>query len=87
MPVYSYKCKKCGVLADKINTIDNRKQGPECCGEIMTQYYGNYHVVPDFEPYIDYNLSEKPVYVKSKQHRKQIMKERGISEKYGKNWI
>lgn len=50
----------------------------------MTRVIGNYSVVPDLQPYYDENLE---AYVKSKQHRRQLMAERGVSEKFGTNWL
>jgi hypothetical protein len=40
----------------------------------------NVNVQPDLEPYVDDQMGHEPVYVKSKQHRKQLMKERGLVE-------
>lgn len=61
-------------------------KAPECCSQPMKQVIGNYHVVGDLEPYMDENLSDQPVYVRSKKHRRQLMKEAGVVEKFGKNW-
>jgi hypothetical protein len=40
-------------------------------------------VVPDLEPYYDENLEK---YIKSKRHRKQVMREQEVCESYGKGW-
>jgi hypothetical protein len=40
-------------------------------------------VVGDLEPYYDDNLETG---IKSKQHRKEVMRERGVYEKFGKGW-
>ncbi len=87
MPIYEYKCPECGQIHEKFNKMANHKNGPNCCGKPTKQYYGSYYVVGDFEPYLDENLGPKPVYVKSKQHRKELMKQNGLDEKFGKGWI
>lgn len=43
----------------------------------------NYSVVRDVAPYYDDNLQ---TYVRSKQHRAEVMREKGLTEKYGKGW-
>lgn len=32
MPIYSYRCKVCGQAKDQFNTVENRANGPQCCG-------------------------------------------------------
>lgn len=39
------------------------------------------HVIPDIQPYFDENLGQEPVLVKSRQHRKRLLKERGLGIK------
>lgn len=35
MPVYEYRCMRCGQIFDKYSTVDNRHQAscPKCSGE------------------------------------------------------
>lgn len=87
MPTYEYKCPHCSKIEEKFNCMDNHSDGPVCCGETMRQHYGSYHVVPDLKPYVDENIGDKPVLVKSKQHREQLMKENNVTELYGKGWV
>ena len=87
MPIYEYACKKCGKREEKINTISCHASGPICCDETMRQVYGSYYVHSDFKPYVDHNMGEKPVVVKSKQHRKQLMKKHNVTESIGKGWV
>ena len=86
MPLYEYECKTCGKHEDAFRKISEHKNGPKCCGEIMSQVLGKHYVIPDLDPYWDENLGKEPLYVKSKQHRKKLMKEHGVSELYGKGW-
>lgn len=59
---------------------------PLCCEQEMQQVY-SHSVVPDLEPYVDENLSEQPVYVKSKKHKQELMRKAGVAERFGKGWF
>ena len=39
------------------------------------------YIIPDIEPYVDENVGQRPVWVKSRQHRTQLLKERGLAIK------
>ena len=52
----------------------------------MRKLISSYSVIGDLEPYLDANLSDRPVWVRSKRHREQLMRENGVTEKYGKGW-
>lgn len=84
MPFYDFRCKQCGKEEEVFMKFEDWKR-PLCCGDEMTQVY-SHRVNPDLEPYLDPNLGEKPVYVKSKRHRRKLMKEAGVVERYGKGW-
>ena len=87
MPYYDFKCEQCGKVEEKFLAIrDLDRIRPKCCNHDMKHIIGNYAVIPDLKPYWDENMSCKPVYVKSKKHRKQLMKEHGVYEIYGKGW-
>lgn len=62
-------------------------KSPDCCGQAMKHVLGNYSVIPDVEPYLDENIGNEPTWVKSKKHRRQLMKEHGVQEKFGKGWF
>jgi hypothetical protein len=49
---------------------------------MIKQIGGNY-VQPDMAPYWDENLQTG---IKSRQHRKEVMREQGVAEKFGTNW-
>ena len=85
MPLYTYECSTCAGIEEAFRSIANRNQAPECsvCGTITKKIISGYSVVGDVEPYYDDNLQS---YIKSKQHRKQVMREQGVMEKYGRNW-
>jgi hypothetical protein len=49
----------------------------------MKKVIGGHSVVPDVQPYYDDNLE---TYVRSRQHRRSLMKEQGVYEKFGRGW-
>lgn len=85
MPFYDFKCEKCGEKKEEFMKMADYHR-PICCGSQMQRLY-NYHVVRDLQPYLDENISHDAQWVKSKKHRKQLMKENGVSEKFGKGWF
>lgn len=85
MPLYTYQCEKCERTQDEFRSIADRNAPLSCtCNGSMKKIIGGHAVVPDVEPYFDDNLE---AYVKSKQHRRALMRERGVDEKIGKGWI
>lgn len=83
-PIYEARCQDCGELTDYYRSVANRDDTPKCeCGGETKKIISRYAVQGDFEPYYDENLE---THVKSKQHRKKVMKEQGVSEMIGKGW-
>ena len=39
------------------------------------------HLIKDIEPYIDENMGHEPVYVRSRRHKMQLLKERRLGIK------
>jgi putative FmdB family regulatory protein len=37
MPLYSYRCAKCGADYDHYNAVVDHARGPECCGQAAEQ--------------------------------------------------
>jgi len=84
MPLYTYECQRCEMTRDEFRSIAARNEPLACeCGAPMKKIIGVHSVVGDVQPYYDDNLES---YVKSKQHRRALMKERGVYEKFGKGW-
>jgi putative FmdB family regulatory protein len=88
MPLYEYRCRTepCGELTEAIRSVADREDCPSCshCGGNTRKIISFTQAVhPDFAPYYDDNLE---THIKSKQHRKKVMKEKGLVEAYGKGW-
>lgn len=83
--IYTYECNECGWQQDEFRKLETRNQCPRCdnCKSETHKIIANYAAIPDVEPYFDDNLQS---YIKSKQHRKEVMKEQGVAEKFGKRW-
>lgn len=83
MPLYTYTC--CDKHQDEFRSVVNRNRGPKCptCGKKMQKVISRYSAIGDMEPYYDDNLS---TYIKSRQHRSQVMRDQGVYEKIGKGW-
>jgi putative FmdB family regulatory protein len=85
MPLFEYECSDCHAHKDEFRTVAERNNPPACeCGAMMKKIISGYRVVGDLEPYYDDNLE---AFVKSKQHRREVMREKGVSEKFGTNWM
>jgi putative FmdB family regulatory protein len=81
MPLYDYECVNCGTVDDVFAAVIDTTLPCPRCDDVMTRLFSfNVNVQPDLEPYVDDQMGHEPVYVKSKQHRKQLMKERGLVE-------
>lgn len=85
MPIYTYACSDCEAEQDAFRSIEKRNDAPDCdlCGIKTHKIISSYAAIGDLEPYYDDNLQS---YVKSKQHRKQVMREQDVCEKFGKKW-
>ncbi len=83
MPLYSYQCKQCGEKSTKVNSIDNHKEGPGCCGEMMSQVIEATMVnamILGGGSYPGYKCSVTGEYVTSRKRRTDIMKEHNLVE-------
>jgi hypothetical protein len=84
IPIYAYRCV-CGSTQDEYRKIAERDQAPVCdiCGTVTTREIVPTSVAPDLKPYFDDNLE---TFIHSKQHRREVMKAQGVSEKFGQHW-
>lgn len=79
-PIYDFKCPDCGVIPNVWAKMDESYTKCPKCGILTQRLISPANVSPDMKPYLDPNLGHEPVYVESRQHRKRLMKERGLSE-------
>lgn len=82
MPRYDYVCQTCGKEEERVERIAD--VAVECgCGKgiMLRKFSPPAHIITDIEPYYDQHLAGQdgvPVYVKSRQHKKALLKERGL---------
>ena len=85
MPIYDYKCQRCENIKEIIARFDATTQFCEC-GGTMTRLIGTHFGISmgaGAYGYYDENLG---TYIHSNTHKRQVMQEQGVSEKYGKGW-
>ena len=86
MPLYDYECEKCGMIDEFFAPIERRTKTCEC-GATMTRILSpRYYINPDIEIVTD-NISGEMTRITSRKQLKQMCKEHGVMEKYGKGWV
>ena len=85
MPLYDYECQVCGAAKAEFRSVATRNECPGCdlCKAPMVKIISGYAVHGDMD-YFDENLG---VQIKSRKHRERVMKEQGVTEKFGQNWV
>jgi len=70
MPMYDFKCKVCGLVFERI--VNSNICEFECpvCFDIAEKIFSGTKFIP-FKPYIETNLGDKPVEIKSKKQLRQ----------------
>ena len=77
MPIYDFRCPKCGEKTDVWAGIDEDTK--LCaCGEVMTRLISPPRIAPDWAPYWEHNMGDKPVYIESRQHYYRELDKRGL---------
>lgn len=84
MPTYDFRCEACEKQEEVFMRLADYKV-PDCCGQRMKQII-SCGIIGDLEPYVDEHMTYEPVLVKSKKHKRELMKEHEVSERFGKNW-
>lgn len=79
--IYAYICTDCGTETDAFRRVKERDDCPSCdCGGETIRKVTAPQVSPDLKPYWDENISSNPVYIKSKQHRAEVLKANNLAE-------
>ena len=87
MPIYDYKCNVTGQVVEKIAGVDDEKLTCQCGGKLERQFTIHYTAISDMKPYLDEHIGDQPIWIKSRKHRQQVMKETGVYEAYGRGWV
>jgi putative FmdB family regulatory protein len=80
MPLYDYECRNCGKVNDVIAPVAADTLACKCGASMKRLFSFRVNINPDYEPYYDENISKTGEWVKSRQHRRELMKENGLVE-------
>jgi putative FmdB family regulatory protein len=85
VPLYDYLCSDCGTIEDVWAGIEESNLNCPLCQGIMSRLISPCNIKCDLTPYFDENLADPKKaphgqWVKSRQHRKKLMKEQGLAE-------
>jgi putative FmdB family regulatory protein len=86
VPVYDYKCTNCGKVEEYFAGYEERIQTCKCGSQMIRLIASTFGIsigVPA-GGYFDENLG---TYIHSNRHKRQVMQEQGVSERYGKGWV
>ncbi len=86
MPLYDFKCDRCGNTEEYFAGYEERVLPCKCGGQMIRQISHSYGIVMGVPAagYYDENLG---TYINSNRHKRQVMQEQGVSEKFGKGWV
>ena len=83
MPIYEYVCGKCGKDQTAYRSIDERHNGPDCCGQRAEKVISRHMVNADIQPYravaADKRTGKCPVINSRKEHR-DFLRRNGYEE-------
>jgi len=81
MPLYDMQCEKCKKQVEifcKIKDIKNQKCS---CGGRLKILITNYHNQDWFKPHWNEHFTDKPVFVRSKRHMKELCLKYNVTSK------
>jgi putative FmdB family regulatory protein len=77
MPIYDYLCADCGMKENVWAGMHEMERACDC-GQIMHRIASPTRLILDIEPYLDTEMDAVPQPVKSRQHKNQLLAERGL---------
>lgn len=87
MPRYEYLCERCKITRtvwQRIEDLDVPGLVVLCeCFKPMKRLISAPSINPDVPPYLEENMAHEPVYIKSRQHRKDELKRRNLHDGWG----
>ena len=85
MPLYDYTCENCGIKEERIAGIEEPVYCQNCGDEMkrLMPFSHGINMGVGAYGYYDDNLQ---TYIHSNRHRREVMKQQGVSESYGKGW-
>ena len=86
MPLYDYRCRKCG----EVNNVWAKMEDTtlrHSCGYNMRRLISASMIHPPFHEYVEENMGHDPVTISSRTQRDRLEKERGLYGKTNNRWV
>lgn len=81
MPLYDYKCKKCGLEFENFACINDRNRVQCKCGGKAELLITAKKTKDWFYPHWNEHFGNTPIYVRSRNHLRQLCKEHGVTSR------
>ena len=81
MPMYDFKCLSCGECSEAFVRLSflSRERHCESCGGVLRRKVGSRVTVSgDLKPWVEHNIDDKPMLIKSRRHLRQVCKEHEV---------
>lgn len=86
MPLFDYSCK-CGYSGEHIAKADEQLlRCPECGDNMVRQFHSRFGICMGAVGAYGYYDDNLQTYIRTNEHRKQVMREQGVTERIGKGW-
>ncbi len=86
MPLYDFKCRKCGLVTEQFARMDERT-GLCSCGAETERQISRHYVIDDIDVVTEDLYPNKSVHITSRRQLRNLLREHGVVERYGKGWI
>jgi putative FmdB family regulatory protein len=80
---YDYECSACNTKFEDFKPVADRHFStcPNCGAAAKLLFSPTVSKTKIFQPYWDPNISDKPVYIESSDHKKALLREKGLEER------
>ncbi len=86
MPLYDYSCVGCGLVHEALMPVSQQETPcPRCAGTAKRIFTSKYYINPDID-FVTDNVTGDPVRYTSRKQLDKALAEKGLYQKYGKNW-
>lgn len=80
MPMYDFKCTRCECEQEVYASIEEKERICKCGSTMIRLITSRYYTQSDWEPYYDEHIGDKPMWVTSRRHRRELLKKFGLYE-------
>ena len=86
-PLYDYSCEKCGTVEDVWAKMSDKTLVHDKCQSIMKRLItGNNGISMGPAGAFGYYDDNLETYIHTNKQHREVMKEKGVTEKFGKGW-